>query len=106
MKQVRRPPQVLRVLAIPSFARLLTSEALFDIGAVARTALQSCVKYALTETNLWVGLVYGMRSVPILFLPGAIVHFTTNETVLFTSTVASCTLPIVAYIASLEFRRA
>ncbi len=72
----RRPPRVLRVLAIPGFARLLASEALFDIGAVARTAAQSWVMYALTDSNLWVGLVSGMRSIPILILPifaGAVV---------------------------------
>ena len=72
----RRPPRVLRVLAIPGFARLLASEALYDIGAVARTALQSWVMYALTDSNLWVGLVSGMRSIPILILPifaGAVV---------------------------------
>ena len=65
----RRPPRVLRVLAIPGFARLLASEALFDIGAVARTAAQSWVMYDLTGSNLWVGLVSGMRSIPILVLP-------------------------------------
>ena len=101
----RRPPQVLRVLAIPGFARLLASEALFDIGAVARTAAQSWVMYALTDSNLWVGLVSGMRSIPILILAGAIAHFTTNETALFTSAIASITLPIIAYIASPVFRR-
>ena len=45
----RRPPQVLRVLAIPCFAHLLASQALFDIGAVARTA-QSTIVY--TDENL------------------------------------------------------
>ncbi len=64
-----RPPRVLRVLAIPGFARLLASEALFDIGAVARTAAQSWVMYDLTGSNLWVGLVSGMRSIPILIFP-------------------------------------
>ena len=64
-----RPPRVLRVLAIPGFARLLASEALFDIGAVARTAAQSWVMYDLTGSNLWVGLVSGTRSIPILILP-------------------------------------
>lgn len=64
-----RPSRVLRVFAIPGFARLLTSEALFDIGAVARTAAQSWVMYDLTGANLWVGIVSGMRSIPILILP-------------------------------------
>lgn len=64
-----RRPRVLRVLAIPGFARLLASEALFDIGSVARTAAQSWVMYDLTGANLWVGIVSGMRSIPILVLP-------------------------------------
>ncbi len=65
----KRPPRLLRIFAIPGFARLLASEALFDIGAVARTALQSWVMYDLTGSNLWVGIVSGMRAVPILVLP-------------------------------------
>lgn len=65
----RRRPQVMRVFAIPGFARLLASQALFDIGAVARTAAQSWVMYDLTGSNLWVGLVSGMRSIPILVFP-------------------------------------
>ena len=65
----RRPPRVLRVFAIPGFARLLASQALFDIGAVARTAAQSWVMYELTGSNLWVGLVSGIRALPILVFP-------------------------------------
>ena len=65
----RRSPPVLRVFAIPGFGRLLASQALFDIGAVARTAAQSWVMYDLTGSNLWVGLVSGMRSIPILVFP-------------------------------------
>ena len=65
----RRPPRVLRVFAIPGFTRLLASQALFDIGAVARTAAQSWVMYELTGSNLWVGLVSGMRALPILVFP-------------------------------------
>ncbi len=37
---------------------------------------------------------------------GAIAHFTTNETALLTSAIASITIPIIAYIASPAFRRA
>ena len=65
----RRTPEVLRVLAIPGFTRLLASQALFDIGAIARTAAQSWVMYDLTGSNLWVGLVSGVRALPILVLP-------------------------------------
>ena len=65
----RRSPPVLRVFEIPGFGRLLASQALFDIGAVARTAAQSWVMYDLTGSNLWVGLVSGMRSIPILVFP-------------------------------------
>ena len=37
---------------------------------------------------------------------GAIAHFTTNETALITSAIASITIPLIAYIASPAFRRA
>ncbi len=65
----RRPPQIFRVLAIPGFARLLASQALFDIGVVARTAAQSWVIYEVTGSNLWVGLTAGVRALPVLILP-------------------------------------
>ena len=65
----RRRPEILNILAIPGFARLLASQAMFDIGAVARTAAQSWVMYDLTGSNLWVGLVSGIRAVPVLLLP-------------------------------------
>ena len=65
----RRPPQIIRVLSIPGFARLLASEALFDIGVVARTAAQSWVIYEITGSNLWVGLTAGVRAIPVLVLP-------------------------------------
>ena len=62
-------PELARILAIPGFARLLASEALFDIGVVARTAAQSWVTYEITGSNLWVGAVAGVRAVPVLLLP-------------------------------------
>ncbi len=65
----RRPPEIHRILAIPGFARLLASEALFDIGVIARTAAQSWVIYDITGSNLWVGAVAGVRAVPVLILP-------------------------------------
>ena len=37
---------------------------------------------------------------------GAIAHFTTNETALLTSAIASITIPLIAYIVSPAFRRA
>ena len=48
-----------------------------------------------------------MALVPIGWaVGGAIAHFTTNETALITSAIASITVPIFAYIASPAFRRA
>ena len=58
-----------RVFAIPGFARLLASQARFDIGAVVRTAAQSWVMQDFTGSNLWGGLVSGMHSIPILVFP-------------------------------------
>ena len=65
----RRYPEVVRVLAIPGFARLMASEAFFDIGVMARTAAQSWVIYDITGSNLWVGAVAGVRAIPVLLLP-------------------------------------
>ena len=46
-----------------------------------------------------------MGMIPIGWsIGGAIAHFTTNETALFTSAIASITIPIIAYIASPTFR--
>ena len=103
-----RPPQVLRVFEISGFACLLASQALFDIGAVARTAAQSWVMYELTGSNLWAELVSGMHAIPILVFvfAGAIAHFTTNETALITSAIASIAIPVLVYIASPALRRA
>ena len=72
----RRRPELIHILAIPGFARLLASEAFFDIGVVARTAAQSWVIYDITGSNLWVGAVAGIRAIPALIFPvftGAIV---------------------------------
>ena len=50
-------------------------------------------------------IVMGM--IPIGWtIGGAIAHFTTNETALITSAIASITIPLIAYIASPAFRRA
>ena len=98
----RRHPQVVRVLAIPGFTRLLASQALFDIGAVARTAAQSWVTYDLIGSNLRVGFgPPASEPLPILILP----IFTTNETALITSAIASITITLAGYIASPAFRR-
>ena len=100
-RRQHRRPRVIRVLAIPGFARLLASEALFDIGAVARTAAQSWVMYALTDSNLWVGVVSGMRSIPILILPifaGAVVDRFDKRKLLATVRVALAIVSIIQAI--------
>ena len=100
------PPPVLRVFAIPGFTRLLTSQALFDIGAVARTAAQSWVMYDLTGSNLWVGLVSGMRSIPILILPifaGAIAdRFDRRKILAFVRTALAIVSIIQAILLALD----
>ena len=50
-----------------------------------------------------VGADWSFVFIAILYLGGAIAHLTTNETALFTSAIASITLPIIAYIASPPF---
>ena len=51
------------------FARLVTSEALVDIGILARVAAQSWVAHDLTGSSLWVGSVAAVRAVPSFISP-------------------------------------
>ncbi len=65
----RGRPELVQILDTPGFARLLASEALFDIAVVARVTAQSWVTFDITGSNLWVGAVAGVRALPVLFLP-------------------------------------
>ena len=187
----KRGADVLHQLFDRGFTWIVASEAVVDIGVLARVAAQSWVAYDLTGSSLWVGAVAAFRAIPsflspavaayignhvnhrflvaamracigvlaiiqailigtgamrpwhqavltlftglaiafawpsfvtflndivqprmatranaVLYLGGAIAHFTTNDTALFTSAIASFAIPSIAYIASPGFRRA
>ncbi len=51
------------------FNWIVASEAVVDIGVLARVAAQSWVAYDLTQSSLWVGAVAAFRAVPSFFSP-------------------------------------
>ena len=51
------------------FNWVVASEAVVDIGILARVAAQSWVAYDLTGSSLWVGAVAAFRAVPSFFSP-------------------------------------
>ncbi len=51
------------------FNWVVASEAVVDIGVLARVAAQSWVAYDLTGSSLWVGAVAAFRAVPSFFSP-------------------------------------
>ena len=63
--------------------------------------------FTIHHPNIMSLYTIAMGTIPIGWtIGGAIAHFTTNETALITSAIASITLPTIAYIASPAFRRA
>lgn len=60
------------------FSWIVASEAVVDIGVLARVAAQSWVAYDLTQSSLWVGVVAAFRAVPS-FLSPAIAAYIGNH---------------------------
>lgn len=80
------------------FSQLLGYAAVVDIAAVGRTAAQSWVAYDLTGSNLWVGAVAGIRSVPVLLVPilaGAVIDRYDRRMLIATVLVLQSMLAIV-----------
>jgi MFS family permease len=63
-----RPP-LIDVLADGQFRALIFSQAFFDLGIFMRGAAASWVVLELTHSPLWIGLVVGVRAIPVLILP-------------------------------------
>ncbi len=61
-------PVAVDVLADAQFRALIASQAIFDLGIFMRGAAASWVIFELTHSTLWIGLVAGVRAIPILFL--------------------------------------
>lgn len=68
MKLTRSRPPVLDVLADAQFRALVFSQAIFDLGIFMRTAVASWVVLELTHSPLWIGLVAGVKAIPVLLL--------------------------------------
>ncbi|MCH8911488.1 MAG: MFS transporter [Chloroflexi bacterium] len=59
---------VVDVLSDAQFRALIASQAIFDLGIFMRGAANSWVILELTHSQLWIGLVAGVRAFPILLL--------------------------------------
>ena len=66
---MRFRPKSVEVLADAQFRALILSQAIFDLGIFIRGAAASWVVLELTHSPLWIGLVTGVRAIPILVLP-------------------------------------
>jgi MFS family permease len=64
---MRFRPKAAEVLADAQFRALVISQATFDLGIFMRGTANSWVIFELTQSQLWVGLVAGVRAIPILF---------------------------------------
>ena len=60
-------PKTVGVLADAQFRALIISQATFDLGIFMRSTANSWIIFELTQSQLWVGLVAGVRAIPILF---------------------------------------
>ena len=65
----RRGADVLHQLFDRGFTWIVASEAVVDIGVLARVAAQSWVAYDLTGSSLWVGAVAAFRAIPSFLSP-------------------------------------
>ena len=74
----RRGANVLHQLFDRGFTWIVASEAVVDIGVLARVAAQSWVAYDLTVSSLWVGAVAAFRAIPS-FLSPAIAAYIGNH---------------------------
>ena len=66
-RRIARSP-VVDVLSDAQFRALIASQAIFDLGIFMRGAANSWVILELTHSQLWIGLVAGVRAIPILLL--------------------------------------
>lgn len=62
---MRFRPKAADVLADAQFRALVISQATFDLGIFMRGTAASWVVFELTQSQLWIGLVAGVRAIPI-----------------------------------------
>ncbi|MDA1279100.1 MAG: MFS transporter [Chloroflexi bacterium] len=68
MRSWRYRPKVIDVLSDAQFRALIFSQAMFDLGIFMRGSANSWIAFELTNSQLWIGLVAGVRAIPILGL--------------------------------------
>ena len=66
VREYRSP--IVDVLSDGQFRALILSHAIFDLGIFMRGAANSWVILELTLSQLWIGLVAGVRFIPIMLL--------------------------------------
>ena len=59
---------IVDVLPDGQFRALILGQAIFDLGIFMRGAANSWVTLELTLSQLWIGLVAGVRAIPIMLL--------------------------------------
>ena len=59
---------IVDLLSDGQFCALILSQAIFDLGIFMRGAANSWVILELTLSQLWIGLVAGVRAIPIMLL--------------------------------------
>ena len=63
---MRFRPKAADVLSDAQFRALVISQATFDLGIFMRGTASSWVVFELTQSQLWIGLVAGVRAIPVL----------------------------------------
>jgi len=63
---MRFRPKAADLLSDAQFRALIISQATFDLGIFMRGTASSWVVFELTQSQLWIGLVAGVRAIPII----------------------------------------
>jgi MFS family permease len=99
-------PKAVGVLADAQFRALIISQATFDLGIFMRGTANSWVVFELTQSQLWVGLVAGVRAIPILFfaLAGGVIsdRLGRRNLMMFSGTLIAVSSAVTAILISSE----
>jgi len=99
-------PKAAGVLADAQFRALIISQATFDLGIFMRGTANSWVVFELTQSQLWVGLVAGVRAIPILFfaLAGGVIsdRLGRRNLMMFAGTLIAISSAVTAILISTE----
>jgi len=103
---MRFRPKAVGILADAQFRALIISQATFDLGIFMRSTANSWVVFELTQSQLWVGLVAGVRAIPILFfaLAGGVIsdRLGRRNLMMFAGTLIAASSAVTAILISSE----